>query len=81
MPRPVCIPCACEMHNSGVGELVEFTRKQGREQRDYQVFAADVYKCPSCGTTVAARYGSHPLWEHFNSQSKPEPILVTVREL
>lgn len=89
MPRPVCIPCKREMHSSGVGAHIEFTRKQAAsagvlkatKQIDYQVFNADVYKCPDCGAEVAARYGSQPSWQHFQSEPKPQPILVSVREL
>lgn len=80
MPKPVCLPCAREMLCTRVGARIEFTRREGKAQRDYQVFSADVYKCSGCGAEVAARYASHPLWEHFYSEPKPENILATVRE-
>ena len=59
--RPVCVKCNCELRpeKNGVGvlEMADFG--------PYQVFDADLWKCPKCGLEVVGGFGCGPIAAHY----------------
>lgn len=60
--RPVCVKCQCELHpeKNGVGVL----DTDGRGN-DYELFDADLWKCPKCGMEVVGGFGHGPVSAHY----------------
>lgn len=59
--RPVCTKCCCELHpeTNGVGVL---DRANGV---DYELFDADLWKCPKCGMEVVGGFGVGPISAYY----------------
>ncbi len=60
--RPVCVKCNCELHpeTNGVGVLDVL------ENMDpYQIWDADLWKCPKCGIEVVGGFGGGPISSHL----------------
>lgn len=60
--RPVCRQCQCEMRpeKNGVGVL-DLTESGG----EYEVWDADLWKCPQCGIEVVGGFGHGPIARQF----------------
>ena len=61
--RPVCKRCNCEMRpeTNGVGVL---DIVQGRP---YELWSADLWRCPGCGVEIVGGYGNVPIAAHYES--------------
>jgi len=61
MHRPVCKKDNCEMRpeTNGVGVL------DYAGDRPYQLWDADLWKCPKCGVEIVGGFGLGPISEHF----------------
>ena len=68
MHRPVCVKCNRELHpeTNGVGVLDK------ADGRAYELYDADLWKCPGCGMEVVGGFGSGPISAHY------EPDFQTV---
>jgi len=68
--RPVCVKCKVELvpEKNGVG-LVDMTRSDY-----YQLWRADLWKCPNCGLEIVAGFGQNPISKHCESDF-PELLL------
>ena len=68
--RPVCVKCNCELHpeKNGIGvlDMTEFG--------PYELYAADMWKCPKCRIEVAGGFAYNPMSTHHkpNFQSMIE---------
>ena len=72
--RPVCKKCNCEMRpeKNGVGVLDMYRPSDCNEPQPYEIWDADLWKCPSCGIEVVGGFGSSAISAHhkpdFNLQ-------------
>jgi len=59
--RPVCSKCNRELHpeTNGVGVL------DMANGRPYEIFDADLWKCPGCGIEVVGGFGQGPISAHY----------------
>lgn len=64
--RPVCMKCKRELHpeENGVGVL------DMANGRAYELFDADLWKCPGCGMEVVGGFGRKPIASHFEDNFK-----------
>lgn len=64
--NPVCKKCQCEMkpETNGVGLLDMFSPSGVTEAQPYQVWDADLWKCPKCGVEVVLGFGVGALSNH-----------------
>jgi len=51
-------------HN-GVGLLDMFRPSDHDEPQAYQIWDADLWKCPKCGYEIVTGFGQHPIAEHW----------------
>ena len=60
--RPVCPKCSRELHpeKNGVGVL-----DLNDNGKPYEVYDADLWKCPSCGMEVVGGFGNSPIAAHY----------------
>jgi len=72
--RPVCAKCHCEMRpeTNGVGvlDMVERGREQEKDAtfvhiEPYELWDADLWKCPKCGIEVIGGFASGPISAHY----------------
>lgn len=63
MPPIVCRDCRRVMRMERAGIYAHFLRDDGTP---YQVFAADLWKCPACKIEVLHGFGQHPVLNHFD---------------
>jgi len=79
--RPVCFACKCELRPeiNGVGVLDEVERERTGGQNavfvhyePYELYDADLWKCPKCGIKVVGGFALDPIARHgdsgFNAQ-------------
>jgi len=59
--RPVCPKCNCELHSHENGVGVVDMAKFG----PYEIWNADLWKCPKCGIEVVGGFGKGPITRHF----------------
>lgn len=63
--RPVCGKCHCELRpeTNGIGllDMASFG--------PYEIFDADLWKCPKCGMTVIGGFGFGPLSAYYEGES------------
>jgi hypothetical protein len=61
--RPVCVKCHCELRpeTNGVGIL------DIAEWGPYELYDADLWKCPSCGIEVVGGFALSPISAHYNA--------------
>ena len=61
--RPVCPKCHCELRpeTNGVGIL------DMADWGPYELYDADLWKCPSCGVEVVGGFGLNPIAQHYES--------------
>ncbi len=59
--RPVCKKCNCELRpeTNGVGVL------DMNDNRAYELFDADLWKCPKCGIEIVGGFGYNCISAHF----------------
>jgi len=59
--RPVCVKCKCELHpeKNGVGVL------DMADEKPYELYDADLWKCPKCGMEVVGGFGYNPISAHY----------------
>ncbi len=64
--RPVCAKCCCELHpeTNGVGVL------DTNDNGPYELFDADLWKCPKCGIEVVGGFGNGPISAHYEPDFK-----------
>ena len=64
MKRPICVKCNLEFRSeeSGVA-VVELYLK---DQKVYKLWAADLYKCPKCGTKIVSGFSNKPMLTSHN---------------
>lgn len=65
--RPVCTRCCCELHPETNGVGVLDTDSNGNP---YELFDADLWKCPVCGIEVVGGFGHGPVSAHYESDFK-----------
>ncbi len=60
--RPVCVKCHCELHpeKNGVGVL------DMANHGPYELYDADLWKCPKCGLEVVGGFGDGPISGHYD---------------
>ena len=64
--EPVCATCQCEFrpeHNS-VGLLDMYNPSNTNEPQPYQIWEADLWKCPKCGVEIVVGFGSDAILRH-----------------
>lgn len=61
MHRPVCKKCNCEMRpeTNGVGVL------DYNDNGAYELWDADLWKCPICGIEVVGGFAFNPISAHY----------------
>ncbi len=61
--RPVCAKCCCELRpeTNGVGVL------DMADYGPYELYDADLWKCPKCGLEVVGGFASGPISAHYES--------------
>ena len=59
--RPVCVKCNCELRpeTNGVGVL------DMNDNGAYELYDADLWKCPRCGMEVVGGFGYNPISAHY----------------
>ena len=64
--RPVCGSCHCEMRpeKNGVGLL------DMASYGPYEIYDADLWKCPKCGMTVIGGFALGPISAHYKADFK-----------
>jgi len=65
--RPVCKKCQCEMRpeTNGVGLLDMFNPSNTTEPQPYQIWDADLWKCPKCGLEVVLGFAYDAISHHY----------------
>src|SRR5271157_1970330 len=77
--RPVCVKCHCELHpeTNGVGllDLAVIGKDSYEDQRikyevfmEYELFNADLWKCPKCGMEIVGGFAYDPIAVHFQPE-------------
>jgi len=61
--RPVCMKCKCELRPETNGMAVCDVAKFG----DYELYAADLYKCPQCGYEVLGGFAYKSISAHYET--------------
>ncbi len=59
--RPVCTRCCCELHPEINGVGVLDTNDNGA----YELWNADLWKCPQCGLEVVGGFANGPISAHY----------------
>ena len=64
MHRPVCTKCNRELHpeKNGVGVL-----DLNEDGKPYEVYDADLWKCPGCGMEVVGGFGEGCISAHYEA--------------
>ncbi len=58
--KPVCVKCQVELKPSQIGVVV-VDMVGGKP---YQIWNADVYKCPKCGVEIVQAFATAPMMNH-----------------
>ena len=58
MRLEACVGCGRAMRTDKNGAYIVVMDEEGRP---YQVFSADIMRCPDCGQRVTAGYGDQPI--------------------
>ena len=64
--KPICVKCKIEYRPEKNGVVVEYMASFG----SYQLFFADLHKCPKCGDEIIAGFGQSSFAEHYQSDYK-----------
>ena len=66
MPRLACVGCGQFFHIKKNGVVIEEGMPDGNGGwGPYKLWAADLYECRRCGTTIAAGFAREPFAEHY----------------
>ena len=59
--RPVCTKCHCELRpeTNGIGVL------DMNDNGPYELYDADLWKCPKCGIEIIGGFGFNPISAHY----------------
>jgi len=70
--RPVCAKCECEMRpeRNGVGLLDMFNPSDKPDLQPYQLWDADLYKCPKCGCEIVTGFGCNAIAQHWEENDQ-----------
>ncbi len=70
--RPVCKQCNCEMRpeTNGVGCLDMFRPSDKPTPQPYELWDANLWKCPKCGVEIVGGFGSGPIASHYEESFK-----------
>jgi len=70
--RPVCVKCNCELHpeKNGAGLLDMLNPTDKSEPQPYQLWDADLWKCPKCGMQVVGGFAQGPIANHHETNFK-----------
>jgi len=75
--RPVCMKCKCELHpeKNGIGvlDMAWFG--------PYELFDADMWKCPKCGLEVVGGFGYDSISAHYKPNFQETIALYKSRGL
>jgi hypothetical protein len=64
--RPVCVKCETEFRPERNGfKVVDMFQ---HDTKPYQIWDADMWKCPKCGIEIAVGFGWTPLFAHFENE-------------
>ena len=65
--RPVCKKCNCEMRpeTNGVGCLDMFCPSDHETPQPYELWDADLWKCPKCGVEIIGGFALDPIAIHY----------------
>ena len=65
--RPVCNKCHCELRpeTNGVGVLDMFRPSDSDKGEPYELFDADLWKCPKCGVEIIGGFGYNSISAHY----------------
>jgi len=65
--RPVCNRCNCEFRpeKNGVGVLDMYRPSDADKPQPYELFDADLWKCPKCGCEVVGGFGDSCVSAHY----------------
>ena len=68
--RPVCVKCETEFRpeHNGVGLLDMFDPSDNPDPQPYQLWEADLYKCPKCGAEIVVGFAESPWVLHWQSE-------------
>ncbi len=64
--KPVCVKCQCELRPEkvGVSVLDMFNPSDKAEPQPYQLWGADIYKCPKCKYEIIIGFANLPYAIH-----------------
>ena len=81
--RPVCVKCKLEMRpeTNGVGLLDMFNPPDKPEPQPYQVWDADLWKCPECGCEIVVGFGEGPVARHFEANGRLAKAIQRYRDV
>jgi len=67
--RPVCVKCNCELwpETNGVGLLDMFNPGDRLEPQPYELWDADLWKCPECGMEVVGGFAYGSISAHYKA--------------
>ena len=65
--RPVCVKCNCELRpeKNGVGVLDMYRPLDSDKEEPYELYDADLWKCPQCGLEVVGGFGNGAISAHY----------------
>lgn len=66
--RPVCTKCNCELHPEKNGVGILDMAKFG----PYELYDADLWKCPKCGLEVVGGFAYNPISAHHEDNFQSE---------
>ena len=75
MPKPICVNCESEYVSEKNNVIAEELAGFG----SYQLWFADLWKCPKCGHLLITGFGAHPWAEHWQNDYKAKLEVATPR--
>jgi len=66
--KPVCVKCQCELKPewNGIGVLDYFNPSDSPEPKPYEIWDADLWKCPKCGYELVVGFGDMAIYHHHD---------------
>lgn len=73
--RPVCVKCNCELRpeRNGVGIL------DMNDNGAYELWDADMWKCPTCGYLVVGGFAYNPISAHYKMIAHYEALGILIK--
>ena len=72
--RIICTNCGRDFKCDTAGVLVKELFQGNKEI--YQIWSADLLRCPGCGITVISRFADKPIAEHWDKEKMAEALLL-----